>query len=89
MKPMTVPEEKATFRPWFRLSCAALAVRALAAVAIFMPIRPASIDQIPPVRNANGVTLESIWPLDAKAMISRMTKTTANTFATVEYCCFR
>ena len=55
-----MPVGQRSFRPWFRLSCAAFAVRALAAVAIYMPIRPASIDQIPPVRKANGVTLESI-----------------------------
>ena len=37
-KPMTLPEEKATRSPLFRLSLAALAVRALAEVAIFMPM---------------------------------------------------
>ncbi len=41
VKPITEPEEKATLRPWFRLSLAAWAVRALALVAIFMPTRPA------------------------------------------------
>ena len=41
VKPMTAPEEKATFRPRFRLSWAALAVRALELVAIFMPMKPA------------------------------------------------
>ena len=38
VKPMTEPEEKATRRPWFRLSIAAFAVRALALVEIFMPM---------------------------------------------------
>ena len=85
VKPMTEPEENATFRPRLRLSCAALAVRALAFVAIFMPMRPASIDQMPPVRNANGVIRESISPLEANAMISRITKTMAKTLATVVY----
>ena len=85
VKPMTEPEEKATRRPRFRLSEAAWAVRALELVAIFMPIRPASMDQIPPVRNAKGVNLDSISPPLAKAMITRTTKTTAKTFATVEY----
>ena len=85
VKPITEPEENATRRPRFRLSEAACAVRALAFVAIFMPIRPASIDQIPPVRNANGVTRESISPLDRKAIANRMMNTTTNTLATVVY----
>ena len=41
VKPMTAPEENATLRPRLRLSWAALAVRALALVAIFMPMKPA------------------------------------------------
>ena len=77
VKPMTEPEEKATRRPRFRLSEAAWAVRALELVAIFMPMKPASMDQIPPVRNAKGVNLESISPPLAKAMISRTIKTTS------------
>ena len=60
VKPMTEPEEKATRRPRFRLSEAAWAVRALALVAIFMPTKPASMDQMPPVRKAKGVNLDSI-----------------------------
>ena len=89
VKPMTEPEEKATRRPRLRPSEAACAVRALALVAIFMPMRPASMDQIPPVRKAKGVNLDSMLPPLAKAMMARITKTTANTFATVEYWCFR
>ena len=41
VKPITAPEEKATRSPRSRLSLAAWAVRALAAVAIFMPTKPA------------------------------------------------
>ena len=89
VKPMTEPEEKATRRPLFRLSEAAWAVRALELVAIFMPMRPASMDQIPPVTKANGVYLESIFPPEPNAMARRMTNTTANTFSTVVYCRFR
>ena len=83
VKPMTEPEENATRRPLFRLSEAACAVRALELVAIRMPMKPASIDQIPPVRKANGVYTDSMS--SAKAKISRMMKTTAKTFATVIY----
>ena len=86
---MTLPEEKATRRPRFRLSLAACAVRALALVAIFIPINPASMEKIPPVRKAKGVTFESIFPPEPKAMTSRRTNTTANTLKTVVYCCLR
>ena len=56
-------------------------------VAIFMPIRPASMDQIPPVRKAKGVNQVSRSLHHFK--ISRITKTTAKTFRTVEYWCLR
>ena len=85
VKPMTEPDENATRRPLFRDSEAAYAVRAFEFVAIFMPIRPASIEKIPPVRNAKGVKRDSIWPRDAKAITIRMMNTTTKTFATVEY----
>ena len=85
VKPMTEPEENATRRPLLRLSEAAWAVRALELVAIFMPMKPASMDQMPPVRKAKGVNLESICPPEAKAMISKITNTTTNTLATVVY----
>ena len=89
VKPMTEPEEKATRRPLFRLSDAACAVRALELVAIFMPMKPASMEKTPPVTKAKGVNLESIFPPEAKAMISSAMKTTTNTLKTVVYCCFR
>ena len=89
VKPMTEPEENATRRPLFRLSEAAWAVRALEFVAIFMPMKPASMDQMPPVRNAKGVNCESIFPPEPKAIISRRMNTTRNTLNTVVYWCFR
>ena len=89
VKPITEPEEKATRRPRLRLSEAAWAVRALDRVAIFMPTKPASMDQIPPVTKAKGVNLESMAPPEPKAMISSTMKTTTKTFATVEYWRFR
>ena len=86
---MTEPEEKATRRPLFRLSEAAQAVRALELVAIFMPMKPASMEKMPPVKKAKGVNLESIFPPEAKAMTINMIHTTTNTLNTVLYCCFR
>jgi len=80
---MTAPEEKATFRPRLRLSWAALAVRALAEVAIFMPTKPARPDQMPPVRKAKGINQLSSIPTPAK--INKMTKTMIKIFATVVY----
>ena len=55
----------------------------------FIPTRPASMDQIPPVRNAKGVNCESIFPPEPKAIISRRMNTTRNTLNTVVYWCFR
>ena len=62
VKPITEPAEKATLRPLFRLSEAACVVLAFAWVAIFMPMKPASIDHTPPVRKAKGVNLERNLP---------------------------
>ena len=59
--PITAPERKATWRPWLRLSCAALVVRALARVAVFIPRKPARPLKKPPVRNANGTKM--FWAL--------------------------
>ena len=84
-KPMTLPEEKATRSPLSRLWLAALAVRALAEVAIFMPRYPAVIEKMPPVRKANGVTRESIFPPEPKASASSTTKTMPKTLNTVVY----
>ena len=52
--PMIVPEENATRRPAFSESCAPRAVRALALVAMIIPMNPASAEKNPPVMNAKG-----------------------------------
>ena len=88
-KPMTLPEEKAMRRPLSRLSLAALAVRALALVAMRIPTKPASIEKMPPVRKAKGVTRKSIVPCEPKARASSSTNTTAKTLNTVVYWCLR
>ena len=51
---MTEPAENATLSPLFRPERQAFAVRAFAAVAIFMPTKPESPEKNPPVTNANG-----------------------------------
>ena len=51
---MTVPAEKAIRRPAFRPVRQALAVRALEAVAIFMPMKPLKPEKKPPVTKAKG-----------------------------------
>ena len=50
-----------------------------------MPTKPANMDHTPPVMKAQGVNLESISPLEANAITSRMKKTTTTTFAKVVY----
>ena len=52
--PMTAPLLKATLSPLFRELRAALAVRAEAYVAVFMPRYPESPEKNPPVRKATG-----------------------------------
>ena len=54
VRPITAPERKAIFKPPSRLLRAALAVRALAYVAVFIPKKPARPLKKPPVRKANG-----------------------------------
>ena len=83
VKPMTEPEENATRSPRLRLSEAACAVRALALVAIFIPIKPESMEKIPPVTKAKGVNLESMAPPEPNAISSKITNTTTNTLHTV------
>lgn len=85
-KPITAPEENATFKPAFKLFCAAFAVRELAAVAIFIPINPERPEKNPPVRKANGTNMVRN-PL--KARIRRITKITAKKMLTPMYCRFK
>ena len=54
VKPITEPAEKATLRPLFNPVRQAFAVRAFAAVAIFMPIKPDRPEKKPPVTKAKG-----------------------------------
>ena len=83
VKPMTDPAEKATFSPRFRLSEAAWAVRALAAVATFMPTNPARAEYTPPLRKAKGMNqLSSRRNTHSR---TRTANTTANTLNTVAY----
>ena len=83
---LTLPAEKATRRPRFRLWLAAFAVRQLAMVAVFMPIKPDRPLKKPPVKKAKGVKKLSS---PAKAMQSRITNTTAKKMPTPRYCRFR
>ena len=87
VKPITLPAEKATRRPLLSPSVQAFAVRALDAVAIFIPIKPESPEYMPPVKNANGIygffrTLNSV-------NVSRMANTTRKKTVTTAYCRFR
>ena len=58
-------------------------------VAIFMPMKPASMENTPPVTKAKGVNFDSIFPPEANAMIRSAMNTTTNTLNTVVYCCLR
>ena len=83
VKPMTVPAEKATFSPEFRLSRQALAVRALEAVAIFIPTKPLSPEKKPPVTKAKGTN--QVRKCSA-AMTHRMANMHAKNTRTTLYC---
>ena len=61
VRPITAPERKAILRPSFSELRAALAVRAEAEVAVFMPINPANPEKKPPVRKANGTHGFCTW----------------------------
>ena len=54
VRPITAPLRKAILRPEFSERMVALAVRALAYVAVFMPTKPARPLKKPPVRKAKG-----------------------------------
>ena len=54
ISPITAPERKAILSPLFREVRAALAVRAEASVAVFMPMYPDRPEKNPPVKNAIG-----------------------------------
>ena len=54
--PITEPPENDTFNAVLRLVLAACAVRTLALVAIFIPIKPAKADNTAPIRKAMTIT---------------------------------
>ena len=86
VKPMTLPAENATRRPLFRLFWAALAVRQLAIVAVFMPMKPDRPLKKPPVIKANGVKK---LKKPAAAMASSTQNTTAKKMPTPLYWRFK
>ena len=82
VKPITLPAENATRRPRLSPSWQAFAVRALAAVAIFMPMNPDRPEKKPPVRNANGTYgVRSL----ANAIAPRITNITPKKISTMRY----
>ena len=87
MKPMTEPAENATRRPRLRPSLAALAVRALAAVAIFIPIKPERPEKKPPVIKAKGTNgvIKSV----EKPRTRRIRNIAAKKIPTIIYCRFK
>ena len=85
--PMTVPAEKATRRPPFRLCLAAQAVRALARVATLIPMKPARPEKIPPVRKANGTKRLIRFSQNDSAM--KRANRAMKMIPTTLYCCLR
>ena len=86
ISPMTLPAEKAARSPLLRLLPQAVAVRAFAAVAIFMPKKPESPENAPPVRKAKGMNG------DTNPTSARMPKTTnihPKKTDTTRYCLFK
>ena len=83
---MTEPAEKATLRPLFSPVRQALAVRAFAAVAIFMPMKPERPEKNPPVIKAKGTKGVSSPTID---ITPKITNNTAKKIATMVYCLFR
>ena len=79
VKPMTAPALNATFRPEFRLSVAAQAVRQLAAVAIFMPMKPDRPEKKPPVIKAKGTNMVRNPPAAMAANSRNMATKNRNT----------
>ncbi len=86
INPITVPLEKATLKPWFKLLLAANAVLELARVATSIPMNPARAEKNPPVRKANGVNIVRYpnW-LRMKSIVNMTTKKTP----TPIYCLLR
>ncbi len=85
--PMTVPAEKATRSPPFRLCLAAQAVRALARVATLMPMKPASPENTPPVRKAKGT--KRLIRFRTKESTMNRANSSTKMMPTTLYCCRR
>ena len=84
--PITLPAEKAARSPLLRLSLQAVAVRALAAVAIFIPKKPDRPEKTPPVTKAKGINGPT-KPARASAPSTRNIQ--AKKTATTRYCRFK
>ena len=84
--PITAPEENETRSAELRLFVAPVTVREFAAVAIFIPMKPASAENTPPTMNAIG-TKKVMKPVAAK--IARTMVTMTKKIATVLYWRFR
>ncbi len=87
VRPMTAPLRNAILRPELRLRMVALAVRAEAYVAVFMPTKPARPLKKPPVRKANGT--QGFCTPKPYARIANKAASTINTITTTLYCCLR
>ena len=85
--PITAPLRKATRSPLFKECWAALAVRAEAYVAVFIPKKPDNPEKKPPVRKAMGT--HGFCKLKPYAIIENRITSPRNTSPTTLYCCFR
>ncbi len=86
-RPMTAPARKATWRPRFKDSLAAWAVRLEASVAVFIPMKPQRPLKKPPVRKANGTRTCCCFRPNACQTSSNTS--TRNAIATTTYCRLR
>ena len=84
--PMTAPDENETRSAELRLLVAPVTVREFAAVAIFMPMKPASAENTPPTKKAIG-TKNVMKPVAAR--IARTAVTMTKKIATVLYWRFK
>ena len=87
VSPITAPERKAICRPSLSDRSAPAAVRLLASVAVFMPNQPASPENNPPERKANGT--HRLCTPKPRAIHNRSAQMARNAQPTTLYCCFR
>ena len=81
-KPITAPARKAICKPPFRLPRAALAARAEALVAVFIPKKPHNAEKKPPVKKATGTIG---FCRSSSAKITKMINKPPNTRPTARY----